>query len=58
MVSVEVRVSAWSEKGEILYDFRSEWHETREHGQKLVLVAYCHRTSSHERVGLWLWCLY
>ena len=46
-----VVVSVRHEKGEMLYGFRSEWHETREHGQRLVLVAYCHSTSSDESGG-------
>jgi hypothetical protein len=51
MVVFKVVVSVRSEKGEMLYGFRSEWHETREHGQRLVLVAYCHSTSSDESCG-------
>jgi hypothetical protein len=46
-----VVVSVRSEKGEMLYGFRSEWHETRGHEQRLVLVAYCHSTRSDESGG-------
>lgn len=57
-------MSVRSEKGEILWGSRAEWHETRErestvHGRGLVPVldAYCRHASSVEGVGLWLWSL-